>query len=145
MKACPCGCGRRLGRSDRRIAANAALVVDLLPVARRTASVLGDAGRPEGAETARFVDQGVDLARRLLRVAHGDRSPEARRRQPGDGEAVAWYRVAVGLGPSLQLLDPVWWVWFEARGEPGADLGTGDGPWDGRVRGDGPPEPMAPG
>jgi hypothetical protein len=144
VKACPCGCGRQLGWSDRRIAANAALVVDLLPVVGRTAAVLERSTSSEAAETRAFEAHGVDVARRLLRVAHGDRSVEARRHQPGDGEAVAWYRVAVRLGPSLQQLDPVWWVWFEARGEPGADLGTGDGPWDGRVRGDGPPEPLLP-
>lgn len=144
LKPCPCGCGRELGWSDRRIAHSAGLVVERLPVALRTARCLQQSGSPEEATARTFVEDGVDCAERVLRVAHGDHSTEAKRLMPGDGEGVAWFRVASRLVPSLERMDSEWWQWYQKRGEPPADLEHTNGAWNGEVRGVGEPEPPLP-
>jgi hypothetical protein len=60
---------------------------------------------------------------------------------PPEGEGVAWFRIAERLAFSMPTLDPEWWQWYVARGEPPADLEHDAGRWNGEVRGDGPPEP----
>jgi hypothetical protein len=132
MKPCPCGCSRQLGWSDARIANSAGLVVSLLPIVERTAAVMTVSGSPEAVTAQGFAAEGLLYAQRVLRVAHGDHSPQAKRTMPSLSEGMAWIRRANQLPSALGKMDPEWMIWYKKSGAPPANL---DGLREGDIRG----------
>jgi hypothetical protein len=110
----------------------------------RAAQLLERDNSPNAATARAFVIQGVDYARRVLAVAHGDHSKWAKMMMPPIGEGISWIRTADRLAGGLKMADPDWWRWYQKRGQPPADLRAG-GLWNGEVRGKGAPEPPLPG
>jgi hypothetical protein len=144
MKPCPCECGRQVGWSDGRVANSASEVLARLPYVYRITLHI-DREVPSEAITAhQFVDAGVDYARRVLNVAHGDHSSAAKYIMPSISDGVRWIRRADQLRPDIGKIDPDWWSWYRSVDMPKADILV-LGEWKGQLRGGPQPdEPRTP-
>ncbi len=69
---CFCGCGRRVGRRDVKVALQAGRVA-LELMAWDKARVAGHLGSPPDPELERLIEQGGECYRRLIRFLHGER------------------------------------------------------------------------
>ena len=134
-----------MGWSGARVAQNAVRILERLPAAHRMSELFVDWEEPGAAKLKKFVRDGAESARWVLKDAHGDRG--ARAVMPSVSAVMHWCLEADKLSSPLPALDPGWCGWWQGQGQPLADI-SGMGPltseWDGQLLGQEGERPRVP-